>query len=317
MKNNFDALRLIAALAVLFSHMAPLSGREEWVWEGHSAGGIGVLVFFSISGFLITASLKADPDLGRFLAKRYLRMFPGLVVALAVSYLLVRAFGQWGFSANPHPGHFNNSLWTIPYEVYCYLLLAALGTRKRPALILGAGMLLAYALLPLYYLIFFGLFFAAGGLLQEYPNFRAWQPVGLFALAGVGMYLLTGNAVMALLLVVPGLTVWIGTKSWPVLRSAGRFGDLSYGVYIYAWPMQQLVVALMPRGSSYYLLAAVSVAVVLPLAWLSWRFVEAPALAKKPKSPPRYPASCEAAGSAPSIPSSASLPERASAPVSG
>jgi peptidoglycan/LPS O-acetylase OafA/YrhL len=290
MKNNFDALRLVAALSVLFAHMGPLSGRDEWLWEGHGAGSIGVLVFFSISGYLITASLKADPDLGRFLAKRYLRMFPGLAVALGVCYGIIHAFGLWGFPANPHPGHFNNSLWTIPYEVYCYLLLAAVGTCKRPGAVFAAGMLLAYVLLPIYWLIYFGAFFGCGALLCEFPNFRAWQPTLLFVLGGMGLYWLSGNDYLALVLAVPSLTIWIGTKSWPVFRNAGRFGDLSYGVYIYAFPMQQLVVALMPKGSSYLALAAVSVAVVLPLAWLSWRFVEAPALARKPKSPQPVPA---------------------------
>lgn len=283
--NNFDALRLSAAVAVLASHMAPLSGREEWKWHGHSAGGIGVLVFFSISGYLVTASLKADPDLGRFLAKRYLRIFPGLAVALAVTYALVCLTRQWGFPDNP-TGNFNNSLWTIPYEVYCYLILAALGTLKRPALIFGAGMFLASTFLPMNYVTYFGLFFAAGGLLQEYPNFRAGWPTFLFVTGGMALYGLTGNDYLALVLGLPALTLWIGTKSWPVLRNAGRFGDLSYGVYIYAWPMQQLVIAYMPKGSSYFALLAVSLAVVLLMAWGSWRYVEKPALRRKPLNLP-------------------------------
>jgi hypothetical protein len=46
--------------------------------------------------------------------------------------------------------------------------------------------------------------------------------------------------------------------------------------------VQQTVVALMPKDSSLLALTATSLAVVLPLAWLSWRWVEKPALARKP-----------------------------------
>lgn len=281
--NNFDALRLIAALAVLLSHMAPLSGRREWLWMGeHSAGNLGVLVFFAISGYLVTASWKADPDLGRFLAKRYLRMFPGLVVAMAATWALVRAFGLDGFQGNP-THEMNGSLWTIPLEVYCYLLLAAAGmVTARAALVLAIGMLAAFGVLGAAYLPYFGLFFAGGALLREFPGFRSTWATFLFAAGGVVVFLASGNTILALALAVPPLTVWVGTRSWPVLRSAGSAGDLSYGVYVYAWPMQQVVVALMPQGSSYAALSAVSLGVVLVLAWLSWRFVERPALARKP-----------------------------------
>jgi peptidoglycan/LPS O-acetylase OafA/YrhL len=67
------------------------------------------------------------------------------------------------------------------------------------------------------------------------------------------------------------------------LRSAGRFGDLSYGTYIYAWPVQQVLVAYLGVQASFHVLAMAAIAIVLPLAWLSWRYVEHPAIARKPK----------------------------------
>ena len=73
--NNFDSLRLTAALFVLVSHQHALTGLPEpSILNVHSLGGLGVLIFFSISGFLVAQSWQADPNLWRFSAKRLLRI---------------------------------------------------------------------------------------------------------------------------------------------------------------------------------------------------------------------------------------------------
>jgi len=65
----------------------------------------------------------------------------------------------------------------------------------------------------------------------------------------------------------------------PVVRRAGRFGDFSYGMYLYAFPVQQIILAAMPRNE--YPITTCMV-LTLPLAVLSWHLVEAPALRWKP-----------------------------------
>ncbi|HEX7966630.1 MAG TPA: acyltransferase family protein, partial [Stellaceae bacterium] len=90
--NNFDALRLVAAACVLFSHaflivegteahepLILLTGRQSIL------GLAGVFVFFTISGFLVTQSFETTASPLRYLAKRALRIFPGLFAALLVS----------------------------------------------------------------------------------------------------------------------------------------------------------------------------------------------------------------------------------------
>lgn len=278
--NNFDGLRIIAALLVLWSHMFALSGRPEpMLVGGHSFGNLGVLIFFGISGYLVSASWERDPDLGRFLARRFLRIAPGLAVAVPLAYGVVRASGLLGFPDNPW--HLlNGSLWTIEFEVYCYFLLAGLSMLTRtPALIFAVGVLASYVLLPAHHLITFGLFFAAGALLHAYPKLRTGKALACWLLAALVAH---HEPRIALALSVPPLTVWIGMRSWPLLRDAGRFGDLSYGVYIYAWPVQQLVVAAMGRDASYLSLLAPSLLVTLALAFGSWHLVERPALGRKP-----------------------------------
>lgn len=66
----------------------------------------------------------------------------------------------------------------------------------------------------------------------------------------------------------------------PYLDADGRVGDISYGVYIFAWPMQQLVVLMLP-GMPPYLNTVLSSCLVIPLAWLSWHYLERPMLRQK------------------------------------
>src|ERR1700752_2031253 len=90
--NNFDALRLVAAASVVFSHsflIAEGTQDHEWlIWlTGNQSilGLVGVFVFFAISGFLVTQSFEETGDPLRFMAKRALRIFPGLFVATVFS----------------------------------------------------------------------------------------------------------------------------------------------------------------------------------------------------------------------------------------
>src|SRR5665213_1599973 len=79
--NNFDLLRLFAALLVFWFHALVFTGRPapllfSWV----TPGPLGVYVFFLISGYLVSKSWQSDPHAGRFLARGSLRIFPALVV---------------------------------------------------------------------------------------------------------------------------------------------------------------------------------------------------------------------------------------------
>src|SRR5579864_2909562 len=94
--NNFDFLRLVAAVIVIYSHsylIAYGSQRSEpLVWAtGNQCtlGLVGVFVFFIISGYLVTESYCRSPAPGRFAVRRVLRIYPGLVLNVLVCALLV------------------------------------------------------------------------------------------------------------------------------------------------------------------------------------------------------------------------------------
>lgn len=284
--NNFDALRLLGALLVLVSHQFALSGREEpHFFADNSYGHLGVLIFFSISGYLVTASWLKDPHAPRFIARRTLRMAPALCVSIPLTFVVIAAWGLTGFPGNPR--HLSNgSLWTIPYEIYCYawLVVAGVATR-RPAVLLAVGMLGYFVLSGLQYgdsfLAYFGLFFAAGSVLRAYACLRKSLPTLLFLCLGVALAC-CGQCKLGLACIVPPLTVAIGVRSWPGLRKVSKIGDLSYGIYIYAWPVQQIGVALMGRQTPYFELLSITVPLTLALAAASWHFVEKNALRYKP-----------------------------------
>ena len=81
--------------------------------------------------------------------------------------------------------------------------------------------------------------------------------------------------------------LWVGSAIPGRLRSVGQKNDISYGVYLYAFPVQQTLAyaGLYKLGPIPMILGAA--AIVLGLSWLSWRFVESPAMSLKSWGPGR------------------------------
>jgi peptidoglycan/LPS O-acetylase OafA/YrhL len=334
-KNNFDAVRLVAALCVVVSHQFALTGLPEPViLNVHSLGGFGVLVFFSVSGYLVAQSWDADPNLPRFAARRLLRIWPGLAVVVLLTVLVwgplltfiptgeyfrhvwtreylhnlrfsMRDILPVRLDGNALPLAVNGPLWTIPLELKCYVALAILGAAgllrsKWWAVLLTAVLLVRYAVieprgdqlvdawawtLEQRYLLEFGLFFAAGVLLHFLDLDGARRKLLLVA----GAWLLGAAAVafgrplLALWFVVPATVIAFGVASLPYARRAGRFGDLSYGFYIYAFPIQQTLIWLYGKKLPWMAVFALVLVTTAAFAAASWHLVEKRALRLKPK----------------------------------
>jgi peptidoglycan/LPS O-acetylase OafA/YrhL len=323
-ENNFDLLRVSAASLVLISHQFALVGLQEpLIGTFHSIGGLGVTIFFTLSGFLVADSWLRDPHPGRFLAKRILRIWPGLacvtvlaalVLGPAVSTLPIREYLAHAQVAEYFaslymrirhylPGVFegnvrtsvNGSLWTLPIEVRWYLILLLLGLAgilRRRAVLLCATLALAVFVFAVQdaehggrrsFSFEFGAFFMYGMCLQCYRDVLKARPMTLLLLACAAGALLyaAGYAYAGLFVVLPLAIVLFGTASTPVLRRAGRFGDLSYGVYIYAFPVQQTVISLGASRWPVWQALAVCASATFVLAFASWHLVERPALGLK------------------------------------
>jgi peptidoglycan/LPS O-acetylase OafA/YrhL len=323
--NHFNLIRLLAAAAVLISHSFPLSlgkGSAEPLDEltGYSLGALAVYVFFGISGYMITRSFERRRDLCSFIAARITRIFPGLLVALALTFALVGplvtslglarylsdlavwtyiprnlslAFLQYElpgvFGSNPYPGAINGSLWTLFWEVACYGMVVVLG--------------LFGALSRRWFGLFLLLFFAVAGfsVLQAPPDvwlqlstpfvtgmaiyvFRPAIPMGWGPLAVViiGAALLRDTAVWPIVYgaALAYAALWFGYAPAPALLGFNRYGDYSYGTYIYAFPVQQLVAWKFDEITPVAMIA-LSMPTTLLLACLSWHLIEAPALARR------------------------------------
>lgn len=330
--NRFDFLRLLAAWLVLFSHCYPLGGRadSEPLLSSlglDTLGGVGVGIFFVLSGYLVTLSLERSPNLLTFARRRALRIYPGLV---AICLLCVLVLGPlmttlpasvywhhpstWQylatasawiiqyplpgvFGANPHAYAVNGSLWSLPYELTCYLVLAFVGLlpgrlRIKVALV-AAGVLAMLLLRPLlapqgvfvtvggmdYYHGKLGLLFALGAIYAAWRDQlrpRLWQALVLLASAA-----LLPHSVWQLLCYVLGLgllTLWLALHGMWLPRIPARVGDWSYGAYLYGFPVQQVLAHGRLHETSFTAFVVASTVLTAALAGLSWHLVEKPAL---------------------------------------
>lgn len=334
--NNFNLIRFVAAFSVLVSHgyaivLGPDAFEPLERMLGHTLGEFAVDVFFVSSGFLVCGSLLRLQSLRRFARARALRIFPGLVVALAITTLLMGplvsnlAFGeyfgdpQWlvylarnsvlffgvehplpgVFSRLPQSGVVNGSLWTLPLEVWCYAALAVAWLALRRCRLDGSTMPVLMITAALASLALFHATRAHG--MEISHGFRL---VFMF-FSGAAFYTLKHRvlfdaritAALALVVVVASALderwfayvypfcagyLVLSAAYWPgrLVRRFNRFGDYSYGIYIYAFPAQQLVLLLSPPGWGLWTLILVTAVLTFLTASVSWHLVEKPFLAR-------------------------------------
>jgi peptidoglycan/LPS O-acetylase OafA/YrhL len=337
-RNNFGALRIFLATAVVFGDSFLLGNgvtdadpMKRFNHRQAITGHVAVDLFFIMSGYLVALSLMRDAALPRYFWHRIRRVYPGFILAAVFSFLIVLplAGGRitppahlgvagdflyrtlrlgWptytgAFSTNPFPWDVNQSLWSIPYGFWCYILAAVLsgmGVLRRPR-ILAALLLLAIA---------FGVWALAAH----------WFPAPHWALATIGYpgmwarllpMFLSGLLLAAVKARVP-VKGWIALVAllvlaiaaqipyaWPPMIAiagayllfycaylpklrlwrATRWGDPSYGMYLLSFPIQQIVVRSYTHGAvgrtmSPYLLFAVSLPSSLVAGYVSWWLVE-------------------------------------------
>ena len=198
------------------------------------------------------------------------------------------------FETNPYPA-VEGSIWTLVHEVVCYmgvLAIGMLGAFRNPRR-MAVGLLVYAALWLIYLLAGQGLHpkidalhrlslpFAMGLLffvIRDRLPLTAW---GL-PLVWVPPILLAGTFVgqPVLSFALAYSVFWLAYMPRGLLPAYNRLGDYSYGIYVYAFPLQGLMVWLagpMAPGTN----IALALPATLACAILSWHLVEAPALARR------------------------------------
>lgn len=196
------------------------------------------------------------------------------------------------FETNPLGGTINGSLWTLFYEVVLYIGVAIAGafgllSRKRLALLTLPSLLALHVINAqtiasdrIHAITLLGIPFAVGMLAWLWRNDvrldAAWV---LFSLLLAWVCLGSAISEPMLYATVAVSSLYFGSLREFRVKWPSRWGDISYGIYIYAFPVQQTVTAFGARDPLLNILVALPATVIL--ASLSWRFVESPALTLK------------------------------------
>ena len=345
--NNFDLLRLIAAFMVVYSHVLrifALGPCPVLQWSGYDdLATIGVITFFVISGFLVTRSLLSSPSIGSYLVNRSVRIFPGLIVCMLWSVLVLGPLvtnlplttylttpRTWiyllniflfplqtvlpgVFEGQPRPFTVNGSIWTLSIEFSAYVIAIALLFVRGKKWLYTLALAVAAAA---YFMIGTAnndktLWYAMQTLNNNREDYFFWlyfQPVNasrfiafffigaLFNWISPRWLRLDVAAVLVVVyiatfqtsayypvhfFVLPYVIMAIGVRRWAISGWVHRMGDISYGVYIYSTPLQQMAYYYLHDKVSPVAGAWISVSFSITAGLLSWYLVEKPALRLK------------------------------------
>ncbi len=324
---GFDYLRIGLSVAVLGWHAFALTAHspelDAELWSGpfRFLPAAIIPLFFALSGFLVTGSLGRT-RLYQFVTLRCIRLVPALAVEITLSAVIIGlAFttlpasqylgsrGFWTYFLNivgdihfylpgvfdeePSQGLVNGQLWTIPFELECYLALVLLAVstvikRRFAFTAIVAGLSLAFTVRALTGPPISGIthvpgrvlvvcFLAAVSLYLYRDRIPYSNVLGVISALATAVFLQIPNASYLAAFPAAYLTVWLGLMRPPAIP----FGDLSYGVYLFHWPIVQSVVHTVPSIHSGLLMMLVSLPLTAVCAWLSWTLIEKPILIRK------------------------------------
>jgi peptidoglycan/LPS O-acetylase OafA/YrhL len=313
--NNFDLIRSVAALAVVFSHSFHLFNAKGFIDPSiypptkDNAATLAVYVFFFLSGTFITNSLIRSESITSFIIMRILRIYPAIIICISftiiiglllttdsitnyltnrvtwayyfhnITLFVVRYHLPGVFENNSYPNVVNGSIWTLPIELTCYLF----------TFLIGYVILLKNYVMKFFYLLVLSTtaYWLRENLLTIPVLFFATGSLCCLWREKIVIDRRIGGILLIIFLLFysyfPYLFHICLLYNLLVLGSLNWFmkiklpGDFSYGVYIYSFFIQQILALYFP-GASPYNGTLLTIPLVLILAGLSWFIIELPAL---------------------------------------
>lgn len=338
--NSYGVLRLLAAIAVIYSHAWVITSGIETdepleALTGYPVGAHAVHLFFILSGLMVTASLERSHSIFSFVLARIARIYPAMLFVIVMLILLgglflttassgdywtVKNIGYYFirnvlfiggatplegvYQSLPIPEQINAPLWTLKFEIICYLslVIGLLFVQKLVRSSLRQRALVAIAFVPivaaillhhsppayddssaLNHLIRMGFAFYVGSLAW---HFRAKLILSapfvlvMFMIAAIftGLSLPLKEQVQILFLAYAAF--WVGHFDFGKIKVFVDRQDYSYGIYITGWPIQQFLIMTFPAMGGYnnFLLAAL---LSILCAAITWNMIERPVLRLK------------------------------------
>ena len=331
-------IRLAAALMVLSGHMSYIMGLTPIFVFGQAVQGLGVKIFFLLGGVFITKSWLSDPNPLRYVVKRFFRIWPPLAIYVILATFVFGPFltrfsvSEYYFSpsilayldnlrfyigyvlpgvfeTNPYPNAVNGSLWTLPVEVFMYMVIpftvfALLkGVKSKITRMIVSALLCvavcsiqmvfsffpgarlviyatdwvsALAVIPFY---FIGMFYA---LFESDIEKRLNLPIAILLMIVFSCFDFQGIVYTAFFYLVFSylvLSLAFGTH----INFHGGWTqnlEISYGIYLWGFFIQQTIEHIIIKlGISLTFTMELLLCTILSagFAWLSMKFVEEPA----------------------------------------
>jgi peptidoglycan/LPS O-acetylase OafA/YrhL len=330
--SGFDYLRIILAVSIVCFHSVITSyGPIDDViffWNTPAKPFVRLLLpmFFALSGFLVAGSLERSNTLIEFLGLRIIRIYPALTVEVIMSalilgpllttysindYFMSSLFYSYLFNIighihyllpgvfenNPYPRYVNGQLWTVPFELACYMflsILAILGIKRNRFIAPVATLLVIVIFVAAKLVKYNGIFpqfstalpgplliasFLAGVSLYLYSDRVAWDKT-LFWISLVSSICMLGFIPFGEYLApipIAYLTIYIGLLN-PARTFIIRGADYSYGIFLYGFAIQQAVCSEFIWARHWYINIMLCLPLSFGVAAMSWHFVEKPAL---------------------------------------
>lgn len=328
---GFNFLRIALSVAVIFVHSYQTAygfgAKSNWLGTGPLGPPVAatLIMFFGLSGFLITGSALRTGSLRTFLSFRLLRLVPALFFETVISaFMLGLAFSSYSFSeylhdrrfymyfgniigwihytlpgvfsANPVPEIINRSLWTLHPELECYAMMSVLiasGLVKNRRLMTVAWVVTTVLLTVIDFFsskfhlqgTFPGpvlVFYFLSGIVGYHWRHQIPASKWLFLGCCIISYILLKLPHTGFICAIPVIYImmYVGITEFPKWSIIER-GDYSYGMYLYGYPIQQMVVYLLPNHREWWIVFTISLVISYIVAAFSWHFVEKPTLKLK------------------------------------